>query len=374
MQQKISFGIGCFHFGYYPLSTSDSSGADYVRDLEEALKKITNIEDINIEADEHFDAFRIVANNNFCALDEGYEFFPFPQCDLHVQFTLFIPDRVQKELATGGHLQASGCERFLVDIVYTYYFPITLIRAINPTDDFDPSEGVFLTRKFLEGCISCGQESTIRFESLGPSPFHSNFTLLPDQSVSGKNFSHQTKSSYAYNSHIFKYDASYFENIDDAFEELLFFNLDDQIGLFYQITHSMVLHNRDWIEYFNRVQTIIMQHKAKGFKAFWHKTFRAQDYLHDAMIDLAQIESSDLEIKYNYKKEISSLYTVKKEPELIDCLNNSLSELANLPTRQMKDILDILEHKREKNINLIMMAVSAMLGGTAGAWLTFILK
>ena len=304
-EQKIFFGLGCFHFGYYPKSTIDPSGADYVKDLRNTLKKITNIEDININVEEHFNSIKIKAEENFCAIDQGFDFFPFPQCDLHVQFTLFIPDRVQKELTAESLYHSSGCERFLVDIEYTYFFPITVVRAINPSENFDASEGVFLTRKFLEDCLACGKDSTIQFESLGPSPFHSNFTLSPAHAISGEKFRYERHPSHAYDSHIFKYNTSYFDSIDEAFEELLF-NLEGQVGLFYQITHSSMLHNQNWVEYYNQVQTIIKQHKTKGFKAFWLKTFRAQENIHDAMIDLAQIESFDLDIKYKGGSRLAS--------------------------------------------------------------------
>jgi hypothetical protein len=371
-KNQIPFGIGCFHFGYHPQLGSKFIGEHYIAQLDQILATIPNIEKIQIDAEDDFKSYEFEIENQVDLLSDGPNYFPFPQSNISIRLLLFIPERLQKEIK-GKYLSLPTCERFAVEINYPYHFPITTVRPVNPPSDFQPSDGVFMCRKFLEQSFERAVNTSISFESLGPSPFHADIFLEPNESEAVREFEFERKPSRGYDSCYFRYDQDYFDDIEEAYEWLIH-HLDDQIGLFYLITHSRIRRDQDWSSLYNSIQQIIDNQKKKGFWAYWKNTLAADHRLHDAMLSLAQIDAEDLDTRYNLHKELKELFLGDKPPELLPFLERAISEFSSLPFQQMRDILNLLESRRAKRMRLIMMALSAILGGVTGTLLTLLLK
>jgi hypothetical protein len=373
-QNQIAFGVGCFHFGYHPQVGSKFTGEEYISQLDQALATIPNIEkiEIDIKEDSKSLAFEIQEQPN--ELCNGINDFPFtqPNIDFNVQLLLFIPERVQNEFK-GRSFFGPICERFIVDITCSYYFPITIVRSLNPPPGSEPSDGVYMCREFLKKSFKNSVDKGICFESLGPSPFHAEFFLEPNKGDTLQTFEFERIPVRGYDDCYFRYNPDYFDNIEEAYQSLIDY-LDDQIGLFYLMHHLRYCRDAHWMKVYNSIQQIIKSQRQKGILAYWRNTLTADHRLHDAMLSMAEVESSDIETKYNLNREMKELYLGDNPPELIFFLKESMREFSLLPFRQMRDVLNLLESRRAKRMRLLMMPLSAVLGGAVGALLTLLLK
>ncbi len=370
---QINFGVGCFHFGFNPKEAVDFTGNDYISELKKVLGSISNIEDIQIDAFDEFKSRTFGAESAKDELNKGFNFFPFPGSSIEITFTLFIPRRIQDEMTRHHQFLDTSCERFTIITRYTYFFPITILKAITYDSDFDASDAVIICREFLEQCLSNDKSSEVNFEFLGPSPFHANFLLTPSERDDIKKFEYRRVPSHGYDRFIFYYDKDYFEDIEEAFEHLID-DLDLQLGLFYNIIHNRINRDNDWIAFYDELQHTIEKQSEKGIGAYCANTFRSESILNSLMLELAQLETYDLDLRYRLEREIQDLYLGDKPPELLPYLEKELLNLIKLPFQQVKESLNLLETRRSKRINVTMMLLSAILGGAVGALLTMALK
>ena len=336
---RISFGIGCFHFGFQPQAGKTFKGEDYIIALEKTLSTISNIETIEIEAEEDF-------RSREFELDPDEPHFQFQQSDLLIRLSIFIPERVQSDIDPKFSI-IQTCERFIVDVNPSYFFQITTVRPVNPPSDFMPSDGVFLCRKFLEKFLGHPRDAGVCFQSLGPSPFHADFFLEQGESGTGRKLVFERVPSRGYDYCYFRYDGDCFADIEEVYQAVID-ELGDQIGLFFLITHTRVLRDRDWSNLYNLIQKIISNQKRKGFWAYWKNTLTSDHPLHDAMLSLAQIEIMDLDNHYNLQQDLREFYVGDRPPELLSFLEGAIAEFSSIPFRQMRDILSLLESKKDQ--------------------------
>ena len=177
MVEQLSFGVGCFHFAPRQMSPENFSRDVFVADLKMSLESINSVKDVSIEGFEWFsggDASFVLDGPAYMAdsIGEGPGLFPHAVTST-IQFEIFIPMRLQRELLETSDPMTNN-ESFRVTIYYLDYFPVTLVRGVEQHTT-DPSHAVVLVRRFLETEFSNGKELPIDFQSLGPSPFHTNF-------------------------------------------------------------------------------------------------------------------------------------------------------------------------------------------------------
>ena len=71
-------------------------------------------------------------------------------------------------------------ENFQVNIIHSYYMPVSIIECIDPNEDPDPATSVQIVREFIKKAFKTENSEYIRFEFLGPSPFHLHCHLEPN--------------------------------------------------------------------------------------------------------------------------------------------------------------------------------------------------
>ena len=365
-----NFGVGCFHFGYEP-KEAIFTGKDYLSDLNKALSNISNIEDIQIDVFDDFNSRSFNSAETVGELENNFNFFPFPGSGIEITFTLFIPSRIQNDLKIYHQFLDTSCERFIVRTKYTYFFPITIIKAITDDLDYEGSESVIICREFLRECFKNNQSSKVIFECLGPSPFHADFILELSEEI--KEYEFQRIAAHGYDRLIFQYNKNLFENIDTAFERL-FEDLDPQLGVFYKTVHISNFRDDHWMSFYRELQSTLESQSKKSAKAYLKNTFKSERILNDLMLQVSEIEIYDLDIRYQLEKCIKDIYLGDKPPELLDYIKNELLNLTKLPFEQVKESLRILESRRSKRINSYLMIFTAIIGGAVGALLTMALK
>lgn len=76
MENRLSFGIGCFHFGIKKIPPFKFKGSEYIKELRTALQSISNIDNINIYCDDIFENWSIDLTQELQNIKRGKGFFP----------------------------------------------------------------------------------------------------------------------------------------------------------------------------------------------------------------------------------------------------------------------------------------------------------
>lgn len=181
MNREKSLGIGCFHFGVKKLPPFTFTGSEYLTELGEVLSKITSLTNLKINADDDFKKYSTDITELTENLEDDDWYFPYPMI-LNIEFDLYIPFRIQAEITEVDEKRLSTfTENFNVKIIQSYYLPVAIIETKNPSKKNDPSNAVRIVREFIRGELSKIKSEYIRFECLGPSPFHFDCFLQPEK-------------------------------------------------------------------------------------------------------------------------------------------------------------------------------------------------
>lgn len=375
MSKQKSFGIGCFHFGVKTKSPFDFKGSDYLTELNKALSKISSLTNLKIDTDEDFKKFelRITEEIENLENDEGY--FPYSLI-LDVEFNLYIPYRIQAEITeTEEKYLSTFTENFKIKIIQSYYLPVAIIETINPTKNNDPSSAVQIVREFIRRELTDAKSDYIRFECLGPSPFHCDFFIEPKKPDEDDDwlFSPEEVLKKGYDHLTIYYN---FEEIKDANEalEYLSSSIQDEFGFFYKCiqTRNAKMHNWQIIQ--ENLNSLLEMQNSKGLKGISQRFFNRPRLIGKLFTDIATFEGSDIFNRGMLQNEYKGTFSIKDETFFKTLIDKELEEKLDYPVKQTTDLIHFFESRRVKSLELITALIAAILGGAIGALLTISLQ
>ncbi len=371
----VSFAIGCFHFGLKKTYSNGMKRGEYLQELRKSLEDIPNINNIEIVADDYFESLSIEPGESFTPLDEGQTFFPPPSLFLEIHFDIYIPERLQNELYAGASTDINT-EKFQVYIKDSYHFPVTFIELIDTKNDTAPSTAVIVVREFLVRQFAEKGSEYIRFDCLGPSPFHANFFLSEDEDKSDKGNSYDTKGFFVnylpqrgYDTFDIHFSNNYFSSLQEA-KKSLFRELSAEAGMFYRIVHQNVLQMEAWGKLEGLVNDLIKTTKLTGLKAIWFQTFRLYQQVQEVIFSLSEFESNRIWTSFFIKTGHQQLMSDGTKLYLQGQLDAEVSQFPDYPVSQIKDVVNLLESRRSKTIDNFVVLIAALIGGVIGAVIT----
>ena len=173
-KENRSFGVGCFHFASQRIA-EELTQEVYVADLKTFFLSDKLISNLEIIADEAI----IIADNTPDALtadiSESEDIYPFVQ-KLLIRFDIHVPRRVQEDYVHPWRERFSQ-EDFTVEIDYSHSPPVTFVWS---RENDNPSAIVSVLWKHFGGSSSSNEP--IKFQMIGPSPFHADFQVHRTQS------------------------------------------------------------------------------------------------------------------------------------------------------------------------------------------------
>lgn len=291
--KKTAFGIGCFQFWLSKPSPFIFKDEDYAKELKQALEGIKTLSNLKIELEESNTDEDVKITKPFGELHDGEDFFPF-YTKASIRFDLYVPFRVQETILADSLPLETHSENFRVDIRYGYEAPVCFVEPLNAKALSNGSDAVMLVRRYLEKEIN-EQPKGIRFDSLGPSPFHADCYLSPastkNQSVDG--FKMTRIETRGYDTLHFEYSPSVFESIELAKNEL-FHIATDELSLFYAGTLKRVKAMSEW-EQIQELLTKLVNPKANVQLAKRIVTrFRRGKIISDLYAAIAGLEGNEI--------------------------------------------------------------------------------
>lgn len=367
-----AFGIGCFNFGIKKKLPFNFKGDNYLKELENCLTKISNLNNLNIESDDDFKDWTLTIDEDLPYLSKSGDFFPSPYI-LDIQFELYIPFRIQAEITdTKEKYLGTNSENFRVSIHYNYHFPVTIVEVINPSKETDPSTAVQIIREFLKKEINTKNEKYIKFESLGPSPFHIDCFIKPNDSDKDPDnwlIESEETTQKGYDSIIFNYNTSVFKDADEALDYLRD-SIIEEFSFVYKYISIRVEKMYQWSEIQTLVERLVTIQKTNGIIGIWQKIYTRSSLIGNVYTELAEFESKSISVAGLRQKEYNEIYRVKDELFFQNFIDNELNEHINYPSKQMAELVSFFESRRVKNIELIIAIFASLIGGAIGAMLT----
>lgn len=366
-RERLAFAAGCFHFGVRKQAPYRLTPSQYVALVKKALERISNVNNVVAESIGDDDMTINVAEAA-PTFEEAGVFLPSTHF-FSLTFDIYIPHRLQQELM-GGFAPLSDCsEHFRVFLKHQYHCPICFIQPLEPTDDSDPSSCVPVIREYLRKELNKGK-TEIWFEALGPSPFHADFFLVPNEANGELPFTVDTSHPPGYAQVVIKYNATVLPDIESAFEEFREV-AGDELDIFYEIERTDVEAYRAWDDVEELLRAVTetpergLRERAKRY--FTHSA--ALGRLHRTLVDF---EVSRLLSTQGLERSLRTTYTGRTSPLLRTFVDSAMSDRQLFPVDQLARLVTFMEERRSKTTELVIVLAAAVIGGIAGSATTLL--
>lgn len=372
--EPTAFAIGCFHFGVKKEPPFTLSGKQYVDELTTFISLVPSIEFLDIDFDDNFSdaTLDIDAGEVILPIMEGDDYFPAPEFGI-VVFTVRIPYRVQSSLiGVAEKFLDTYTEDFLVQIRYPYHWPVAFVQPFNVSEFPDPSTAVQVVREFLKQEFSKVSSDWIRFEYLGPSPYHVRCYISPNPSTpdSSKARVSSTRAySRGYDRIDFFYDKSSFED-DSEVREFILSEIENDLSLFYKLVQLDNIRDSEWDKLRTLLGELIRLQKRSGWRGHLERLLKSQSVINEIFIDLANFESSDMSLESFTRREYETSFL----SELSSVFKNDVDKVKNskltYPTQEISKLVQFFEDRRNRAVETRVVIIAAILGGIVGSVIT----
>lgn len=375
----VSFGIGCFHFGVKKHPPFKFEGSAYIKALHKALNSISNIDNLKIDCNESFKKLSVKINEKLPSIRKKVGVFPNP-FRFKIEFDLYLPLRIQKELfkfKTIERTPRTYTEKFRIHMHYTYHLPVTFVECVNPSKVNNPSDGVIVLRKFLEKEFEKSKSDFIRFEWLGPSPFHVNCYIhkgkpTDDGLTDWTFYSERPHIKYGYDVVDFYFNPKSFKNVEDVMP-LIKEESSHELGFFYKFNQGRSKKIRKWSQIDTIIEELNSIQGMKGIKGGFKRTFCRNKIISQAITAIAELETDIISLKDFIQVSLDSIYSGKEVIIFKTDIDKAIQLDYSYPTKEMTQLLNFFEQRRVKSLEMLIVIISAIIGGSIGALITILL-
>jgi hypothetical protein len=213
----------------------------------------------------------------------------------------------------------------------------------------------------------------IKFEALGPSPFHADFEFKPTEQ-NNENFwlfDVKIQNSKGYDKISIEYNVELFEDIWEAF--LTFqYNINSEFGLYYIFVQDKNVRNRKWIKITALINELTKLQNQKLIKSI-KNPFKYSALLKETHLTITKFESYELSSKNRQKNELKELLS-NEENYLGYYIEKEMDENEEYPTKQIFRLIEFLENRRSKTTQMYVVLTASLIGGILGAIMTMIVN
>lgn len=362
-------GLSCWWFasrgGKDEFEKFDPKG--HIAEIKAALESVDSLSNVKVQGDEHTIAGLWAYNDD----DEYYNFFPL-FASLIIAFDLFLPKRVQEKY-NAFEISLDNVETFHIKLICKGVMPVAYIHysvqgAEPQVDDYSPSRGAMIVRKYLEDKL--GSHPKIEFQSLGPSPFHADVFLA--EAVQGEKVEPKDLSTTS------GYRTFYFPSASGRSSGQIAEFIDRYhatIAAFYTVVRNRNYRNRLSQAVTDGAMDLLQPPITSGRWAtfqYWRAFRQRIDDVFEAL----------LQEKINRVRQIRLTTEIEVDDEKIEreslfypFVQRELRQSGVLPDEDIRELLVMLEDRRrgyfENAATLFSGLAGGILGALLGAALTF---
>jgi len=367
-----SFGVGCFHFSINDELDKAITVQEYINEIKDTLEKINSITDIKIKFDEDFkdESFDTTPPNP--KLNNGDSCHPF----LHpfsIEYKIYIPYRIQAKLIGVEETSLNTyTENFVIYMRHAWHGPLSFVECANPKPETKPSTAVQIIRKYLPNEF-INLDTFLIPDYLGPSPFHADFHLKfvnVENIETKKPFMQLLEMQTGYDEIIFTCDSNDYDEENKALQHL-FYELEQEISFFYEITSNEVNRMHEWNEISECMHSILEFENAETKKSLIDKIFSRPKLFRKAFKDIGLFKGQDLFISNLQKRNYNSIYESDKHRTYLKVfIDRRMSESGVYPVQESIDLISYFDQKSSKSFELAVVFIAAIIGGVIGSIIT----
>ena len=368
---SAAFGVGSWDFGLRMDGSFQIDVSQYCSRLKSELETISSLTDLEIIADDDdtigFNEEHLQNTRFGTAVFPGHTVFK-------IQFILYIPLRIQEEILGPYFANDIGTERFIVHNHFLYHGPVSYVELVDADNCRSPSTAVQLVRKYLKNQLDI-ISSKLVFRFVGPSPFHGDFWLVTDKTLSQGShlFSCETVEDRGYNKIKFHCCVDDFTSKDDACNKL-FDGLDDELDLFYEIQRNNIEQYNQWEVVESAVWKLSKKVNTNTKLGRLGFRFYGGENISDLQMDLALFEAGHIRRQHHEDRAFLELYSREKPVFLKSFVQSSLSSRPVFAVTQMKEVVTFIEARRTKAIEWTILIAAGLMGGIAGSIATLLIR
>jgi len=366
--------FGSFHFSWLPGDGRTYSGAEYLGALSTAVKQTPGISDVSLERDKRFEAKQISPPDQTRVLRDGE--LPFPYAGFtHLTFVIDISESVRDRFSPRGESTNSDIgTRLFVVVAQGWATAQAMVVPLDAPEDFDgPSLGVAIAREFLYDAFpQDGAKNAIYFQCIGPSPAHVDISLQPGkpENTLVHPFWRRSYTRPSYGKYVFCYDRAKFSSgLGAAWD---FFRIvNGELDIFYRLVMVERRLRLAWNSVQGDVEQIRSLQAQPGLKGGLRR-FRSRRAVGDAFISLADIELEQLEARQQLTRDAKRAYEPGGTGVLQEMVDGEFDDFRDFPIEQVSTVLRLFEDRGLGDRELLVVALSAIIGGLVGAAATLL--
>ena len=347
----LPFGVGSIFFAL----DSTSKLSEWQEAVADTLNAIPSISDMRINLPEEFKLRHQVGK-------------PYPAVG-GVSFRITIPESFRKELLVPQMTSLAG-DKFTVVILHESRHPVAFVIAEQAKSARAGAAGVILVRNFLVRELRL-RPGKAYLNTLGPSPFHVNFSLEPADQT--EEFILKVIPSRGYQTYRFTYSEGRFSSLPKAGTEL-FLRLRDELAYFYHLAE--VANNRRAMVrgVTNRTQDLVTKFQDPDLKARIANFFLVGMAMRKIVLETIAVDYAVQRSVSQSMQDLEELYDREQFP----CFRTYLEKQASdkyIATyiSGCKDTLAMLSQDRSQQVQITSLFISALAGGFAGALVTLLI-
>ncbi len=247
--------------------------------------------------------------------------------------------------------------------------PVVAVQPLGVDEDADPSRAVVLVREFLAREIARSEQEAVTFDSLGPSPAHSDFYLLPGERPDDESdrFWRIEYSRPAYHRYSYGYDPADFCQPPEVSVAFLLEAM-NEFSIFYRLAQEKCIRGDLWTRLDDSVDKLVTLQRKRGLKGMFKRTFLTSGRLGDTQLDLIDFESRQVAVGGQLTRNLAKLYRGEPGLQLArELVEEAHADQYQYPSKEIAELLRMLEHRRLTDRDVLMLALASILGGALGA-------
>lgn len=373
MDSGIWLGIGCFHFGLKKSPPFRFEGSQYIGELRRVLQSISNIDKISVDCEEEFKTLSIDLSEDLPNIQNGPGFFPTPLY-MYIEFEVYIPFRIQAQLlGQEVRMLRTFSEKFKISIYHTYDFPVTFVEPLEPSQQATPSQAVRIVREFLDQEFKNSKSEYIRFEYLGPSPFHADCYIQPGKTQGDEEVDWTFRARHlprrGYGNVVFEFNPTVFAEAADAREPIMA-EIVHELGFFYWIRQSEVVKMHDWASILRSVGHLTTIQRMIWMKGFLQGFFVRARLISDAFTAITEFQMKEFDSRHYTQRRYRNLLIDREELDFQTYIDDEIENRITYPSEEVRKLVTFFEGRRAKTVEAVVLLGSAAVAGAMGALLT----
>ena len=272
---------------------------------------------------------------------------------------------VQEQIFEPLGRESVGSEHFHVTLVYDD-MPLAVVTASEPGPQMAGSTYIVLVREYLKREL----DKSVRLSCLGPSPFHGNFFLKLVQEQDPPLSVRREKHTLGYSQYwcSYSYDST---NRDDNSREALRDVLDEltsELTTFYRACRQNQLLVSAWDKIEEPVRKSLLGNPTRGqWRDVMVNRLRQNRSIRLVTDRLVRFEMDRIFGRQALEESLDHTYSIPGKAYLRDEVEKVVCRMGEYPIAEVYRLLEFLEGRRSKQVELLVVFIAAIVGGIV-AW------